>query len=576
MTSPELAERADPTPARHRRRVVAHGRDLPDLPALLRRQLRRRHRRPPRRHRAPRRPRRPRRRRDLAEPVPALAAEGRRLRRRRLLRRRPALRHAGRLRRDAGRGASRAASASSSTWSRTTPPTSTSGSSRRSPPRPAAASARATSSATARARPANCPRTTGSPSSAGPAWTRVVEADGTPGQWYLHLFDSSQPDFDWSNEEVREEFRRILRFWLDRGRRRLPRRRRARPREAGRPSRLRAADGCRLDGRRRVRRPVLGPRRRARDLPRLAQRRRGVRRRPRAVRRGVAAHSRADRALGAPRRDAPGVQLRLPRDGMGCRGPPRRHHRVARGVRRGGRAEHLGALEPRRRAPRVASRADRREPAGTRHRPGLARQADPRGRPAPRARRDDAHARRCPARRTCTRARSWDCPRSSTSPTRCGRIRPGSARPASATAATAAACRCRGPRRVRPTASARPARPGCRSRASGRRSRATCRSPTRRRRSRSTAALLGAAPRARPGSRDARPGSTASGTDAVAFRNGNVTVVANLGSAADPAPGRYRDRGERSRDRRRCSPSTRRCGSRAAELRRSGSSGEMG
>ncbi len=51
----------------------------------------------------------------------------------------------------------------------------------------------------------------------GPAWTRVIEADGKPGQWYLHLFDSSQPDFDWSNEEVREEFRRILRFWLDRG-----------------------------------------------------------------------------------------------------------------------------------------------------------------------------------------------------------------------------------------------------------------------------------------------------------------------------------------------------------------------
>jgi alpha-glucosidase len=51
----------------------------------------------------------------------------------------------------------------------------------------------------------------------GPMWTRVIEADGTPGQWYLHIFDSSQPDFDWSNEEVREEFRRILRFWLDRG-----------------------------------------------------------------------------------------------------------------------------------------------------------------------------------------------------------------------------------------------------------------------------------------------------------------------------------------------------------------------
>ena len=51
----------------------------------------------------------------------------------------------------------------------------------------------------------------------GPAWTRVTEADGTPGQWYLHLFDSSQPDFDWTNDEVREEFRGILRFWLDRG-----------------------------------------------------------------------------------------------------------------------------------------------------------------------------------------------------------------------------------------------------------------------------------------------------------------------------------------------------------------------
>ncbi|MFF2631256.1 glycoside hydrolase family 13 protein [Microbacterium sp. NPDC058021] len=51
----------------------------------------------------------------------------------------------------------------------------------------------------------------------GPAWTRVIEPDGTPGQWYLHLFDSSQPDFDWSNPEVHEEFRRILRFWLDRG-----------------------------------------------------------------------------------------------------------------------------------------------------------------------------------------------------------------------------------------------------------------------------------------------------------------------------------------------------------------------
>ncbi|CAN5239051.1 glycoside hydrolase family 13 protein [soil metagenome] len=51
----------------------------------------------------------------------------------------------------------------------------------------------------------------------GDAWTRILEADGTPGQWYLHLFDSSQPDFDWNNPWVREQFRDILRFWLDRG-----------------------------------------------------------------------------------------------------------------------------------------------------------------------------------------------------------------------------------------------------------------------------------------------------------------------------------------------------------------------
>ncbi|WP_296666065.1 glycoside hydrolase family 13 protein [Demequina sp.] len=51
----------------------------------------------------------------------------------------------------------------------------------------------------------------------GPAWTRVTEADGAPGQWYLHLFDSSQPDLNWELEEVRAEFDSVLRFWLDRG-----------------------------------------------------------------------------------------------------------------------------------------------------------------------------------------------------------------------------------------------------------------------------------------------------------------------------------------------------------------------
>ena len=51
----------------------------------------------------------------------------------------------------------------------------------------------------------------------GRGWTRVTEADGTPGQWYLHIFDTTQPDLNWHHPEVREEFLSILRFWCDRG-----------------------------------------------------------------------------------------------------------------------------------------------------------------------------------------------------------------------------------------------------------------------------------------------------------------------------------------------------------------------
>ncbi|MGL5856826.1 MAG: glycoside hydrolase family 13 protein [Angustibacter sp.] len=50
----------------------------------------------------------------------------------------------------------------------------------------------------------------------GPAWQRVTEPDGTPGQWYLHLFDVKQPDLDWTHPQVRAEFESVLRFWLDR------------------------------------------------------------------------------------------------------------------------------------------------------------------------------------------------------------------------------------------------------------------------------------------------------------------------------------------------------------------------
>lgn len=51
----------------------------------------------------------------------------------------------------------------------------------------------------------------------GPAWTRITEPDGTPGEWYLHLFAPQQPDFNWEHPAVGDEFRSILRFWLDMG-----------------------------------------------------------------------------------------------------------------------------------------------------------------------------------------------------------------------------------------------------------------------------------------------------------------------------------------------------------------------
>jgi alpha-glucosidase len=51
----------------------------------------------------------------------------------------------------------------------------------------------------------------------GPAWSRVTEPDGAPGQWYLHLFAPEQPDLDWSNPQVLSDFDDVLRFWFDRG-----------------------------------------------------------------------------------------------------------------------------------------------------------------------------------------------------------------------------------------------------------------------------------------------------------------------------------------------------------------------
>lgn len=46
----------------------------------------------------------------------------------------------------------------------------------------------------------------------GPAWEAVGD-----GQWYLHYFATEQPDLNWDNREVRDDFLKTLRFWSDRG-----------------------------------------------------------------------------------------------------------------------------------------------------------------------------------------------------------------------------------------------------------------------------------------------------------------------------------------------------------------------
>ena len=51
----------------------------------------------------------------------------------------------------------------------------------------------------------------------GRAWERTTNPDGSGGQWYLHLFAPEQPDWNWENPAVAEEFDAILRFWFDRG-----------------------------------------------------------------------------------------------------------------------------------------------------------------------------------------------------------------------------------------------------------------------------------------------------------------------------------------------------------------------
>lgn len=46
----------------------------------------------------------------------------------------------------------------------------------------------------------------------GPAWERVED-----GQWYFHIFAKEQPDVNWKNTDIHEEFNKTFRFWSDHG-----------------------------------------------------------------------------------------------------------------------------------------------------------------------------------------------------------------------------------------------------------------------------------------------------------------------------------------------------------------------
>lgn len=47
----------------------------------------------------------------------------------------------------------------------------------------------------------------------GKAW----EYDELTDEWYLRIFTKEQPDLNWENPKVREEVKKILKFWLDKG-----------------------------------------------------------------------------------------------------------------------------------------------------------------------------------------------------------------------------------------------------------------------------------------------------------------------------------------------------------------------
>lgn len=47
----------------------------------------------------------------------------------------------------------------------------------------------------------------------GPAWEYVPQL----GKWYLHLYDVTQADLNWDNPKVRDELKKVIRFWKEKG-----------------------------------------------------------------------------------------------------------------------------------------------------------------------------------------------------------------------------------------------------------------------------------------------------------------------------------------------------------------------
>src|SRR6185312_3864925 len=167
-----------PSVSRHgasndRHTMVARSRHLPDLPAQLPRHRRRRRGRPARHHRAARLRGRTGRGRDLDRAVLPLADGGLRLRHRRSLRRRSAVRHARRFRSPAGRGAC--------------------------------------------ARSQGDDRPGAQPHLGRARLVPRKPAEPRRGQYYLHNFLAGQPDLNFHHPAVRAAVLDNLRFWLDRG-----------------------------------------------------------------------------------------------------------------------------------------------------------------------------------------------------------------------------------------------------------------------------------------------------------------------------------------------------------------------